>query len=79
MKNGLSAVITINSEYSTQWFMPFYAYESFVIASTIIVVVWLKDKKRERERERDREREEDDLPVLVELPVCYFSDTLQRR
>ena len=50
-------MITINSEWSTQWFVLFFRV--WIVASTIIVLAWLKDT----EEEEEESQKIDDLPV----------------
>ena len=50
LKNSSSAMTTISSECSTPWFMPFFRVWIVVIASTIIVLAWLKDEEEESQK-----------------------------
>ena len=59
---------TISSECSTQWFTLFF-HVWMVIASTVIVLAWLKDTERKKKSE-DRQ-----FARLGDLPVWYLSDT----
>ena len=51
-------MITISSECSTQWFMPFFHIWIVVIASAVIVLLWWKKERRKKVKRNN-------LPVLA--------------
>ena len=68
-------MITINSECSTQWFVPFFFFHVWiiVIASIIIMLAWLKDNEERKSEYRRFAHFGDLLSSEGNVPVAHGS------